>query len=47
MPPSSFRSEMNGLLRQKIKEFWSVRDKGTGDFADKYFEQEDEEKLGE
>lgn len=47
MPPGFFRSKANGMLHHKTKEFWSVKDKETGDFVDQYVQHEDEEKLGE
>lgn len=48
MPPGhQRRSEMNGFLSHRIREFWAVKDNGTGDFADKYNQHDEDEKLGD
>ncbi|XP_068749876.1 phosphorylase b kinase gamma catalytic chain, skeletal muscle/heart isoform-like isoform X1 [Montipora capricornis] len=47
MPPGHCRSD-SSFLSHRIREFWSVKDKQTGDFVDKYVQHEDaDEKLGE
>ena len=48
MPPGHQRgSEVNRFLSHRIREFWAVKDNGTGDFADKYNQHDEDEKLGE
>lgn len=48
MPPGhQRRSEVNCFLSHRIREFWAVKDNGTGDFADKYNQHDEDEKLGE
>lgn len=41
------RSEVNCFLSHRIREFWAVKDKETGDFVDKYDQHDEDEKLGE
>lgn len=48
MPPGSYRDEINFDFCRKLKEVLpAVGDEEACDFADKYYQHEDEEKLGE